>query len=186
MANFSEAALGYLGWHRMGKRGGCTGGLLVITDEGFPREFRCTEPIRAGTVQSILYGDSLELYVLGKLIGENLWSHTELKPPMLLINDRKLWCVQDRIDVPVGLTALVAQDGEIVQLGEADEDVDSFLIDTPSGDRVHVSLRGGAVERATDCRELLDHCARQIDILEPFGRVQAVLEALERQHSDKR
>lgn len=133
MSDAGTASLGYLSWRHSPETRHYTGGLLVVSEEGFPREFRCTEPVRATSVQSILYGDSLRQYVLSTLIGGNLWQALQRRPPVLLINDRELWCVEEGIEAPIGLV-LPADDAErMLEMGDAQGSEDSFMVNLPDG-----------------------------------------------------
>ncbi len=179
--NVIETALGYLGWHEMADGQSYTGGLLVVDEDGFPQEFRCTEPIRPSTVQSILYGDSFRKYMFTQLIGRNLFDHLSLRPKIVLVDDDQLLLIQDELPVHVAHLARLDDDGDVVQVDLDEEESSTFSLSTPQGTRVSVSLRGNEPARAAECRTILDVCAARMDVYEPFSRVSAVLEALERQ-----
>lgn len=180
MSDAGTASLGYLSWRHSPETRHYTGGLLVVSEEGFPREFRCTEPVRATSVQSILYGDSLRRYVLSTLIGGNLWQALQRRPPVLLINDRELWCVEEGIEAPMGLM-LPADDAErMLEMGDAQGSEDSFMVNLPEGEQVVVSVRGGSASAVSTCEQLISQCSTRMNIYEPFSRVDAVLEALEK------
>lgn len=179
--NSIETALGYLGWHKTQDERSFTGGLLIVNEEGFPQEFRCTEPIRPSTVQSILYGESFRRYMLDQLIGQNLFDHLTIRPEMVLVDDEDLWQLQGRLPVHVVYLSMAGGDDELAELADTDYDVDRSFVDTPRGGRVVVAVRGGALEDAVNCHRTLAACASRMDIYEPFSRVSAVLEALEKQ-----
>jgi len=180
MSDSGAASLGYLSWRHSAETRHYTGGLLVVSEEGFPQEFRCTEPVRATSVQSILYGDSLRRYVLSTLIGANLWQALEHRPPVLLINDRELWCVEEGIEAAIGLV-LPAEDAErTLEMEDAQGSEDSFMVNLPDGEQVVVSVHGGSPSAVSTCEQLISQCSTRMNIFEPFSRVDAVLEALEK------
>lgn len=178
--NSAELTLGYLGWREMSDTHAYIGGLLVINEEGFPLEFRCTEPIRPNVIQLMLYGASLRQFIFRELMGHNLWEHLSIRPKLLFICKAQLWCIQDKLPVPVAHLSLTDQSGELVEVADLDAEIDSFLVSTPQGDQIAVTLMGKGTKHATECRDLIGRCARKMDIYEPFSRVAAVLERLEK------
>jgi hypothetical protein len=87
-----EYLLGYLAWYKSAQSA-YYGGILVTNDKGVPREFRHTSGITPLPVQSILYGDSLEVSIGSDAIAPALIGALQQKPDILLINTqgRKLF-----------------------------------------------------------------------------------------------
>ena len=66
---------------------GWFGGYLLVSTLGRPLEFHCTTPVLPNRAQEILYGDSLEPYVLGELIGQSLRAEAT-QPVTVVLTDR--------------------------------------------------------------------------------------------------
>ncbi len=63
---------------------GFTGGLLIVSAEGRPLEFHCTEPVRPNRAQEILFGTTLRPFLVGEQIGSTLLRKTQLPIDLLL------------------------------------------------------------------------------------------------------
>jgi hypothetical protein len=48
---------------------GYFGGYLIVSELGRPLEFHCTSPVRPSRAQEILYGPTLQAYLLGEDAG---------------------------------------------------------------------------------------------------------------------
>ena len=67
---------------------GYFGGYLLLSELGRPLEFHCSTPVLPNDAQKILYGASLQPYVLGELIGQTLVAEAKL-PVQLVLTDQK-------------------------------------------------------------------------------------------------
>lgn len=77
--------LGYLA-HYVSPQRGYYGGLLVTDTRGIPREFRHSEAIKPTRIQSLLYGDCLEMSLGTDALAPELYNALTLKPDILLID----------------------------------------------------------------------------------------------------
>jgi hypothetical protein len=63
---------------------GYFGGYLIVSYLGRPLEFHCTSPVRPSRAQEILYGRSLQPYLLGEQISGTLMQAAKLTPLLIL------------------------------------------------------------------------------------------------------
>lgn len=85
--------LGYFSVVRIEGLGYC-GGYLLLNFDGRPLEFHCTMPVNPDRAQQILYGDSLESFLMGELIPRPLLAKSALQPPLILVGDARLLASQ--------------------------------------------------------------------------------------------
>lgn len=136
---------------------GLFGGYLVLSHAGRPLEFHCTAPVRANRAQEILYGPTLKPFLYGEQIGRTLINNSKLKPSLILTNLRPVLAVCQHIETPVLLIGNTPS-APTVKVGD-------YLIELPDGNHATIT-------------EQLVAFAEQIDLLEPFERIdQAIREA---------
>ena len=82
---------------------GYVGGLLVTNRFGRPLEFQCTSPVRPNRTQEILYGPTLRPFLLGELIGKTLIERVDVKPHLVLTEQKDLLELRNHISIPVAL-----------------------------------------------------------------------------------
>lgn len=75
----SLPALGFLTVTRDPDQG-LFGGYLILNVLGRPLEFHCTAPVRPNRAQAILYGPTLDPYLLGERIGHTLLEKGRVAP----------------------------------------------------------------------------------------------------------
>lgn len=78
--------LGIFGSMGLGPRDGMRGGLLVTDMEGKPEEIQVAETVKANALQTALYGQTLERYVIADLLSEGLLSSLRTQPQLVLAN----------------------------------------------------------------------------------------------------
>lgn len=148
--------------------GGYVGGLLITNHQGRPLEFQCTAPVRPNRMQEILYGPTLQPFLLGELIGQALVEKVNVKPHLVLAEQPTLLDLRNHIEVPV---ACVEATKETSGESAASEDA------APRATLGRQRLRFHAAH--ADDRAVVDKCGalvpRDADILEPFERVREAL-----------
>lgn len=77
---------GYLLVHE-GPDFGWIGGCLLVTEQGRPTEFHCTEPILPSRAEEILYGDTLREHLAGERIAPALLSRVDARPDVLFVTE---------------------------------------------------------------------------------------------------
>ncbi|HZZ79719.1 MAG TPA: hypothetical protein VFE62_14460 [Gemmataceae bacterium] len=82
---------------------GFVGGYLVTNPWGRPLEFRLSSAVQPSKVQRILYGDTLDSYLCGEVIGKTLIDKTATKAQLIFVDNPLSLDLRTRVDVPVGL-----------------------------------------------------------------------------------
>jgi hypothetical protein len=93
--------LGFLTILREGT--GYMGGYLVTNLWGRPLEFRLSSAVQPNRVQQILYGQSLEPYICGELLGKTLVDKTATPAQVVLTDHPGALELRLRLDRPVAL-----------------------------------------------------------------------------------
>jgi hypothetical protein len=143
---------------------GYLGGYLVTNLWGRPLEFRLSTAVQPNRVQQILYGETLEPYLCGDLIGKTLVEKTAT-PVQLVLTDREAAVeVRRRLEVPVAWLAPAGAPGTsegLVRPGRANQGPivchPGFLADVPT------------------VRQLLDRLDGTFDLAEPFARIREAM-----------
>ncbi len=158
---------------------GLFGGYLVLSCSGRPLEFHCTAPVRASRAQKILYGPTLEPFLYGEQIGRSLIANSKLQPSVVLTNSRPVLAAGQFTELPVVLIDNSVRDNRPVAPSETP------LPQTPSqATPTSTSVKVGeyfvelpAGDHATIIKQLRE-ISLQIDLLEPFDRIdEAIREA---------
>lgn len=155
-------------------------GAFLLTDhETKPLEFRCTNPIRPTQLQTMLYGEILEEYILVELIGQPLVKSAKVVPNLVLVDDAKFLKLRTKIDVPV---VLITKEERI---NTSDESGGVFqMLNSVSGkfDPVVITVSVEFPDDKEAARVMLTEVFNGHDLAEPFTRV---LTALEQVHIQK-
>lgn len=145
---------------------GWLGGYLVTNSWGRPLEFRLTTAVQPNRVQSVLYGPTLNEYLLADLIGKTLVEKTSIKPDLVVTDTPGALPLRSRIEIPV--IALRMQGGMVP---------DAIMFEHPrSASGLLLSSRFLG-DRAV-INDLLDRVDTAVDLTEPFARIrEAISEA---------
>jgi len=155
------ATFGYLSAVESAEHG-FFGGYLLVSPLGRPVEFHCTAPIRPSRAQEILYGPTLQPYLLGEQIAGTLLATAQTKPKIILTDQPSVLCHRAKSDVPI--VCLVPEcsetGGRLLVCGHAFELPAGFEAD-----------RDSAIA-------LLTTLGNHVDLPEPFERIhEAIREA---------
>lgn len=82
---------------------GYLGGYLVTNTWGKPLEFRLTSAVQPQRVHQILYGDSLDAYLSGDLIGKTLLDKTATPAQLVVTDTPAAMVLRLKIEVPLAL-----------------------------------------------------------------------------------
>jgi hypothetical protein len=82
---------------------GTLGGYLVTNAWGRPLEFRLTSAVQPNRVQHILYGETLQSYLCGELIGKTLVDKSTTQAAWIITDAAAALDLRLRINVPVSL-----------------------------------------------------------------------------------
>jgi hypothetical protein len=188
-----ETTFGYLAMLESAEHG-FFGGYLIVSPLGRPLEFHCTAPVRPSRAQRILYGTTLEPYLLGDQIASALLEVARLKPVLILSGREAALHARSRTNVPM-----------VLYCGNADSPRDKGAQSANSSDRQNASiaLRGTATQSASssdaisigccsfqlplgyesdrdEATRLLAELAQHVDLAEPFDRIEEAIREAQR------
>jgi hypothetical protein len=181
-----ETTFGYLSVINSAEHG-YFGGYLIVGPLGRPLEFHCTAPVRPSRAQQILYGPTLEPFLLGEQIAGAMLDAAKLKPRLILTNCEATLHARSRIGSPMVLLCEKAE--------RAAETADSTCASTdrvassPASSGPHESFSVDAFEfilpigfesDRVEATRLLTDFVRQIDLAEPFGRIEEAIREAQR------
>jgi hypothetical protein len=177
--------LGFLALEPTISNDGYLGSILVLDTTGCPVEFRATYPVKPTVIQRTLYGDILEKYIGVELCGRPLVGSISHRLAVLIVRREFLLGVRLWLDTPVVF---------IQRLGEAIEVADVKMSDRPVKTRVdcrtgrfqpiQISAFRDTSDDLSAVIPLVQNVYSEIDLLEPFDRMDRALKALASQ--DKR
>ena len=133
------------------------GGLLVTNALGRPLEFQCTAPIEPNRTQVLLYGPTLEPYVVTELIGRTLLDRVGVKPHLVLVENESLLSLRTLVSAAVGCV------------------VEQSLPNSVSVGRQQVTWSPDFAADKEVIRECCEQIPKDADLAEPFERVVAAL-----------
>ncbi|AEH50793.1 hypothetical protein [Pseudothermotoga thermarum] len=154
--------IGYISTKKIDEK--YVGGLLIVDQAGIPLEFKYTEPVIPTQLQKILYGKSLETYLYVEVIGKNLLKKAENKCEFYFTDTPILVDCAENVFFITYHPSIV----EEVQKISAEE----CVIPAQSGS-IKVSA---AKEIKQETLEKLVKMLEEIDVMEPFQRLQKALE----------
>ncbi len=140
------------------------GGLLIVDESGIPCEFKYTDPIVPTPLQRILYGKSLESYLNIEVIAKSLLKKIENKPEIVFTDNSILTNSSENAYFVVQTIPSVEQTDQ----SSTDECIIQF-----GASAIRIS---SSREITKEKLERLKQLAEEIDILEPFQRLQKALE----------
>jgi hypothetical protein len=173
----AELSFGFLSTHESPVYGHF-GGYLIVTPLGRPLEFHCTSPVRPSRAQEILYGPTLQPYLVGEQISGALLKAAKTCPCLILVDTPAMLLARPLAKSPM---ALVEQqlplDADHMALAPAS----SRESDTTRGIEAggyNLILPSGLESDAHIVAELATQLSKHVDLAEPFGRIhEAIREA---------
>ena len=175
-----ETTFGYLSALRTAEHG-FLGGYLIVTPLGRPLEFHCTAPTRPSRAQEILYGPTLQQYLLGEQIGRTLLDKAERTPKVVLTDQPAVLCL--RSQTPLLIVHLLGDPPAVASLDLTteggscpDREVDGRCFGLHG---YCLALPDGFETDRDSVTQLLTTLSHHVELSEPFGRIQeAIREAL--------
>jgi hypothetical protein len=181
-----ETTFGYLSVINSAEHG-YFGGYLIVGPMGRPLEFHCTAPVRPSRAQQILYGPTLEPFLLGEQIAGAMLDAAKLKPSLILANCEATLHARSRISSPMVLLRENANpSGEPADPRHAST---GFAVASRGSSGPHESFSVEAFEfilpigfesDRDEAIRLLTELIRQIDLAEPFGRIEEAIREAQR------
>jgi hypothetical protein len=169
---------------------GYFGGYLIVSPLGRPLEFHCTSPVRPSRAQEILYGPTLQPYLIGEQISTALLKAAKVRPRLILVDSEAILPARSVAAAPMAMVAhrphLTAQmSGEedsqrqfIAFAGEGGPwrigDLEAHIV---AGNHALI-LPSGFEHEKHAVEELAKVLSANVDLFEPFGRIhEAIREA---------
>jgi hypothetical protein len=169
VTNSRERTFGYLSTVES-EENGYFGGYLILSALGRPLEFHCTAPIRPSRAQEILYGPTLQPYLLGEQICGALLNKAKLTPTVILTDCAAVLHARPRSSAPIVLVCA--------------ENKPTFNSTEHASSREHLLGNNGfqyAVGFESDRTTAVDalaQLAERVALTEPFNRIhEAIREA---------
>ena len=157
-------------------------GAFLLTDgDTKPLEFRCTNPIRPTSLQTVLYGQMLDNHLMVELIGLPLVNSLKQPPALILVQDSALLGLRQKVDSPV---LQIAKETAIA-IGDNNGDESRIaMLSSASGkfDPVVLMAQKDFSQDIAVGTPVLKKVFNRFDLLEPFQRV---ITALEQVHQQK-
>lgn len=172
----------YVGFYSLCETRGKDGylGALLITDSyGRPAEFRVTMPVKPSAFQRPLYGDALEPFIGVQLCGKQLLHNVDHTPDLLIVSASFLLDVREVAAYPV---VHIQKTGDAIEI-RTEEGVERGArqqMSSPSGRFQPVDVRAavGHQDDLDRSRPLLEEAFTNMDLVEPFTRIEKALELL--------
>ncbi len=187
-----ETTFGYLSVINSPEHG-YFGGYLIVGSVGRPLEFHCTAPVRPSRAQQILYGPTLEPFLLGEQIAGAMLDAAKLEPRLILANCEATLHARSRIAAPMVLLCGKVESHPEGYSGSVQSDPSYASTDNVAAllprSGLHDTFTVGAYEFqlpigfASDKEEttrLLTELVQQIDLAEPFDRIEEAIREAQR------
>jgi hypothetical protein len=165
---------------------GFFGGYLIVSPLGRPLEFHCTSPVRPSRAQEILYGPTLQPYLIGEQISSTLLQAAKLTPRLVVTDTAAMLAARAKSGAPMAL--LLSRERNEGSTVVADDGVNSASSAYVSGLRhfdgqitaagYELLLPAGFETEKHVVDELTAQLSLHVDLSEPFDRIhEAIREA---------
>jgi len=155
-------------------------GAFLLTDtDTKPLEFRCTNPIRPTSLQTVLYGQMLQRHIMVELIGMPLVNSLKQPPSVVLVQDEDLLWLRPGVSIPV---VQIAKESAISVEGNG-AGSRAAMLSSNSGkfDSVVLLAHKEFGHDIGSVSPILIQVFNRFDLVEPFQRVVAALEQVHQQ-----
>jgi hypothetical protein len=171
---------------------GFFGGYLLISPLGRPLEFHCTAPVLPSRAQRILYGATLESYLLAERIGDALLVAAKQSPQLILTDRGEFAPLRRKVAVPLTLVRPANDSRSVAALHagttcETHASSDCSLAESNDdrswSSRIRIrdwfmQLPIGFESEESVVAELAELLMGRVDLIEPFDRIhEAIREA---------
>ena len=141
------------------------GGIMITDAYAIPVEFKYSEPIKPTGRQKILYGNSIEKYLMVDVIAKKLLQNIQEKPKYILLDDSRLLDLQGKTPTIYITNSSKADD---TKLESVRDELQRETLETGYTIMFNGTLLSEDVK-------LLERISDEIDILEPFHRLKEAL-----------
>ncbi len=163
------------------------GGYLIVSPLGRPLEFHCTSPVRPSRAQEILYGPTLQPYLLGEQIAGALLQAAKLAPRLLLTDTAAILSARPLAKAPMALLLSLAtvdptfdnsHGDHAAFVRSADESGLGHFDRQVAAGGYNLQLPTGFEAEKHFVAEFATQLSQHVDLAEPFGRIhEAIREA---------
>ena len=179
------------------------GGALVTDATTEPLEFRCTTPVRPTRLQRILWGARLEEHIAANLLGMPLLRSLKQPFGLIVVREAEFLELRDSVETPIIRAIKHAEvdfevheastQDDLVQAqpgagnGETASDGPVALLDSITGrfEPIVLVCHSAHPDDLNPARQVLAPVFQSRDVLEPFGRIQAAIEAVHAEDKEK-
>ena len=142
---------------------GFLGGYLITNQWGRPLEFRLSTAVQPNRIHLILYGQTLQSYLCGELIGKTLVEKSSVQPQYIVTDKVDALHVRPHVDAPV----LLLENGA----GTLPGDVQAARLRETEEKRPGVLSHAGYPQDKEAIEQLLERLDGRLDLNEPFLRI---------------
>jgi hypothetical protein len=165
------------------------GGYLIVSPLGRPVEFHCTSPVRPSRAQEILYGPTLQPYLLGEQISGALLKAAKNRPSLILVDADAMLLARTLTSSPMALVAPRART-DANSLDSENDPARQFVAFARGGVSqfdAHIEVGGyglilpsGFEDERHTVAERATQLSQHVDLAEPFGRIQEAIREAQR------
>ncbi len=150
------------------------GGIGVFNEFGIPQEFRYTDPVEPTEVQRILFGDSLDLAVRVKVVGESLIKELSVSPEYIITHTKDM--LQIKSSIPLAYLEHT-QHAPLDDVGKYVSEGEGYLVQLyPAQSPYYVVLSSKKKDIGKLVDILVDFATHIADVIEPLTRVEGVID----------
>ena len=176
-SNAVDAALGFLCIRHFASQG-YLGGYLIVDRYGHPLSFHCTEPVEPSRLQAILYGATLERFLLGRRIAVALVHKGQPRPQAVLVDHPAALAGAEELPLPLALLVQATPPGQDCPTAQATENAPRVPCPVCwlTWGSYRLGVAGPGEQKAAQLRQVLQGLDECFDLHEPFLRIQQALE----------
>jgi hypothetical protein len=165
------------------------GGYLIVSPLGRPIEFHCTSPVKPSRAQEILYGPTLQPFLIGEQICGALLNAAKSTPRLILTDAAAMLLARTHAASPVALLVVPATKLNVANTDDSGESPEADASTPKLSQLKHFAgqveiagyellLPSGFEEERHAVAELAGQLSHHVDLAEPFGRIhEAIREA---------
>ncbi|MDR3278986.1 MAG: hypothetical protein LBT23_00585 [Synergistaceae bacterium] len=157
------------------------GAALVTDSRGIPTDFRYTEPVRPTKLERILYGSALDIYLREDIILDNLLSAIDTKPALWLLADEGLIGPVQKLSKLPAVVLETSSRSPLETSGQceptAEQGVFMLQADNISAP-LRITVSDENISKISQFAQLLTETAEDMELMEPFSRIERALEAV--------
>lgn len=159
------------------------GGYLIVSTIGRPLEFHCTSPVRPNRAQIILYGPTLQPYLIGEQIAGTLLQAAKLTPKLVLTDSAAILSARAQSKAPFALllsrdASNGATEADLLPFAEGDANQLTRFARHVLVGPYQLQLPTGYEADTNTVAEYAGQLSQQVDLAEPFDRIhEAIREA---------